>query len=72
LKGSAVLYLVAPDLREKDVQAQLCGRAFSRIADLDVPYLRYSDLGKNREAIARFGTGLKGLKGIEAIARRLT
>jgi hypothetical protein len=41
---------------------------FSRVADLDVRYLPYSELEKHREAIARFGIGLKG---IEAIARRL-
>lgn len=63
------LFLVAPDARERDVREQLKRPAFSRVADLDVRYIAYSELSKNREAIARFGNGLKA---IEAIARRLT
>lgn len=63
------LFLVAPDSRESDVRDQLARPAFSRIKDLDLRYIPYSELSKNREAIARFG---QGLKGIEAIARRLT
>jgi type II restriction enzyme len=62
------LYLVAPDGREEDVRAQLARPAFSRVADMDVRYLPYSALGEHRDAIARFGNGLKP---IEAIARRL-
>jgi type II restriction enzyme len=42
--------------------------AFSRVSDLDVRYLPYGELEKHRAAIARFGSGLKG---VEAIARRL-
>lgn len=62
------LFLVAPDTRESDISDQLRRPAFSRIADqLDVHFIAYSDLKKNREAIARFG---QGLKPIEAIARR--
>jgi type II restriction enzyme len=38
------LYLVAPDKREADVRAQLSRPAFSRIADLSVRYLPYSEL----------------------------
>lgn len=63
------LFLVAPDVRERDVREQLKRPAFSRVADLDVRYIAYSELSKNREAIGRFG---QGLKGIEAIARRLS
>ena len=63
------LFLVAPDARERDVREQLKRPAFSRVADLDVRYIAYSELSKNREAITRFGNGLKA---IEAIARRLT
>lgn len=63
------LYLVAPDSRERDVREQLKRPAFSRVSDLDVRYIPYSELSKNRESIARFG---QGLKGIEAIARRLS
>lgn len=63
------LFLVAPDEREEDCRAQLQRPAFSRVADLRVRYLRYSDLRDNREAIARFG---QGMKPIEALARALT
>jgi len=62
------LFLVAPDNREEEVRAQLRRPAFSRVADLDVRYLPYSELDKNREAIARFG---QGMKPIEALARAL-
>lgn len=63
------LFLVAPDERENDCRVQLQRPAFSRVADLRVRYLRYSDLKDNREAIARFGHGMKP---IEALARALT
>ena len=59
-------FLVAPDDREADVRAQFARPAFSRVGDLDLRYLPYSELRSNRESIARFGTGLKG---ILAIAR---
>lgn len=62
------LFLVAPDKREKDVRAQLARPAFSRVSDLDVRFLAYSDLEKNRESMARFG---QGMKAVQAIARRL-
>lgn len=61
-------FLVAPDEREKDVREQLSRPAFSRIGDFDVRWLPYSELRAHREAIARFGSGLKA---IEAIARPL-
>jgi type II restriction enzyme len=63
------LFLVAPDEREDDCRRQLQRPAFSRVADLRVRYLRYSDLRDNRQAIARFGLGMKP---IEALARALT
>jgi type II restriction enzyme len=63
------LYLVAPDDREHEVRAQLKRPAFQRIADLQVRYLPYGELAKNRDAMARFGTGLKA---VEAISRVLT
>ena len=63
------LFLVAPDKRENDVRAQLARPAFSRVGDLDVRFLAYSDLEHNRESMARFG---QGIKAIEAIARRLS
>lgn len=52
------LFLVAPDEREGDVRKQLARPAFSRVADLHVRYLPYSELNQNREQIARFGNGL--------------
>ena len=63
------LFLVAPDSREPDVRGQLLRPAFSRVADLKVRFVPYGELAAHREAIARFGHGLKG---IEAIARTLT
>lgn len=63
------LYLVAPDKREEDVRAQLVRPAFSRVADLHVRYLPYSELDQHRNAIARFG---RGLHPIEQLARRLS
>lgn len=68
LHASAGLFLVAPDAREGDVRAQLRRPAFSRIGDLDISYLPYGELERHREAIARFGSGLKAIK---AIAHRL-
>jgi type II restriction enzyme len=62
------LFLVAPDGRESEVKAQLARPAFSRVRDLHVRFLPYGELGKHREAIARFGSGMKG---IQAIARML-
>ena len=68
LHAAAGLFLVAPDAREEDVRAQLRRPAFSRVSDLDLSYLPYGELDRNREAIARFGSGLKAIK---AIARTL-
>ncbi|EYB66434.1 hypothetical protein DEIPH_ctg139orf0166 [Deinococcus phoenicis] len=62
------LYLVAPDGREAEVREQLHRPAFSRVQDLGVRYLPYGELEKHREAMARFG---QGLKAVEAVARRL-
>lgn len=69
LHAAAGLFLVAPDSREADVRAQLQRPAFSRIADLDISYLPYGELEKHRDAIVRFGSGLKAIR---AIARPLT
>jgi type II restriction enzyme len=62
------LFLVAPDDREDEVRLQLKRPAFSRVADLRVRFLPYSELQRHRESIARFGTGMKA---IEALARSL-
>lgn len=66
LHAAAGLFLVAPDAREADVRAQLRRPAFSRIADLDFSYLPYGELERHREAIARFGSGLKAIKAISS------
>ena len=62
------LFVVAPDEREDEVRAQIYRPAFQRVRDLKLKYLPYSELEKNREAIARFGAGLRPL---EALARQL-
>ena len=55
------LFLVAPDGREKDVRAQLIRPAFDSIGHLNLRYIPYSELRENREAIGRFGTGMKAI-----------
>ena len=62
------LFLVAPDDREADVRAQVQRPAFRGIAGLDVRFLPYGELERNRDAMARFGHGLKA---IEAVSRSL-
>lgn len=62
------LFLVAPDDRVEEVRAQLARPAFSRVVDLSVKYLPYGELERNREAIARFG---QGMRPIEAMAKVL-
>lgn len=66
--NSSAYFLVAPDEREEDVRLQFARPAFSRVTDLHLRYLPYSELRKHREAIARFGSGLKA---IQAIAKPL-
>lgn len=64
------LFLVAPDNREEEVREQLHRPAFRRIAhNLHLRYLPYGELEKNREAMMRFGNGIRP---IEAIAKNLT
>ena len=64
--GDAVkgLFLVAPDDREEQVRAQLARPLFQRVSDLEVRYLAYGELERHREAIARFGEGMKGINSI--------
>ncbi len=66
--GLTGLFLVAPDDREDEVRRQLRRPAFRRVGELDVRWVPYGELERNREAMLRFGTGLKAM---EAIARRL-
>ena len=67
LQATEGLYLVAPDNREEDVRAQLTRPAFSRVADLKVRFLSYGELEKNRVALARFGSGIKGVHAISKL-----
>ncbi|HEY6002786.1 MAG TPA: type II restriction endonuclease [Anaeromyxobacter sp.] len=62
------LFLVAPDEREDEVRRQLQRPAFRRVGELNVRWVPYGELERNRDAMARFGTGLKA---VEAVARRL-
>ncbi|MES2919362.1 MAG: type II restriction endonuclease [Pseudomonadota bacterium] len=58
---SSSYFLVAPDNREQDVVNQFARPAFSRVRELKLHFLPYSQLKTHRENLARFGTGLKGL-----------
>lgn len=62
------LFLVAPDDREDEVRAQLRRPAFRHVSHLQVRYVPYDELAKHREAMARFG---QGIKAVDAIARQL-
>ncbi len=64
LESSEGLFLVAPDEREADVRQQIRRPAFARIATLGIRYLPYGQLRAEREAIARFGSGLKPMLAI--------
>lgn len=60
------LYVVAPDKRAKKVREEICRCDFLRATGLTVRFLPYGELQKNRDAIVRFG---QGLKPIETIAQ---
>lgn len=63
------LFLVAPDSRETEVREQLQRPAFrTSTANLCLRYLSYGELERNREAMARFGSGVKA---VQAVARDL-
>jgi type II restriction enzyme len=62
------MFIVAPDDREDEVRRQLARPAFRSIGALEVRYLPYGELQRNRLAMARFGAGLKA---VEAASRRL-
>jgi type II restriction enzyme len=59
LGEGSTLFLVAPDERRGEVAQQLHRPAFTRVADLGIRYLPYSELREHRHAMARFGSGLK-------------
>jgi type II restriction enzyme len=61
------LFLVAPDEREQDVRQQIRRPAFSQVQELGIRYLPYKELREQREAIARFGSGLKPILSISKV-----
>lgn len=67
-EATRVLFLVAPDDREDEVRAQFHRPAFRHVVDMRVRYLPYSELEQHREAMARFGSGIRA---IESVARTL-
>jgi type II restriction enzyme len=61
------LFLVAPDDRRQEVAQQLRRPAFSRVAELGIRYLPYSQLSEHSGAIRRFGSGIKPLMEISQL-----
>jgi type II restriction enzyme len=55
---------MAPDSRENEVRQQLRRPAFSRVSELGIRYVPYGELERQRDAIARFGSGLGPLRSI--------
>ncbi len=49
------LYLVAPDAREKEIQAQLCRPAFGDGGGADIHYILFSDLCAHCDGLCKFG-----------------
>jgi type II restriction enzyme len=62
-------FLVAPDDREGSVRAQFARPAFSRVKELDLRFLPYTELDQHRSQMARFGTGLKAVQAISKSLR---
>lgn len=62
--AASTLFLVAPDNRREEVARQLKRPAFSRVAELGIRYLPYSQLKEHREMIGRFGSSIKPLMDI--------
>jgi type II restriction enzyme len=59
--AASTLFLVAPDNRRDEVAQQLKRPAFSRVSELGIRYLPYSQLKEHRETIGRFGSSIKPL-----------
>lgn len=62
------LCVVAPDAREADVRARFSRPAFRHARDINMRFIPYGELAAHRDAMARFG---EGLKAIEAVSREL-
>ncbi len=67
---ASAYFLVAPDDREEAVRVQFGRPAFNRVAELDLRFLPYDALRTHREAMARFGAGLKAVQAIARPIRR--
>ncbi|MBN9424080.1 MAG: type II restriction endonuclease [Candidatus Accumulibacter sp. 66-26] len=67
LKTCEGLFLVAPDGRENDVRQQIKRPAFFKIEELNFRYLPYGELRNQRDAIVRFGSGLKPMLAISKV-----
>ncbi len=67
LAHQTTMFLVAPDDRRQEVAQQLRRPAFSRVAELNIRYLPYSQLREHAPAISRFGSGLKPLMEISEV-----
>ena len=59
--GKCALFLVAPDNRRDKVAEQLRRPAFSRVSELGIRYLPYSQLEQNHASMSRFGSSIKPL-----------
>ena len=59
--AASTLFLVAPDNRRDEVAQQLKRPAFSRVSELGIRYLPYSQLQEHRETMGRFGSSIKPL-----------
>lgn len=55
------LFLVAPDNRRAKVAEQLQRPAFSRVSELGIRYLPYSQLEQHHASMSRFGSSIKPL-----------
>lgn len=65
-EGSS-LFLVAPDDRQYEVAQQLRRPAFSRVSQLGIRFLPYSQLNEHGPSIRRFGAGIKPLMEISQV-----
>lgn len=61
------IYLVAPDIREEDVRAQVQRPAFRAMNGLTVRYLPYSEITKHKDSVIRFGSDLKAIEALSKI-----
>ncbi|MNC20042.1 hypothetical protein D3C75_679840 [compost metagenome] len=53
--ATARLYLIAPDKREKEIQAQLTRPAFKQRSPIPISYLLFTDLRCHCDAMCKFG-----------------